>query len=167
MMEWKVHRHKLTLPSLEMASEFLLPATTERTRWEGRALTEQTHSLSSFVPIPNWPSSPEPLQYKKGRRYYYWRRERTRERERVTRQWCWKPWEWLMVWRQRLNWKRSVSQVESWVWIKDILFENNSTLQNLLHHQCNFLHLFPFLVHYFLNFIKKIVTYTMIGGMEF
>ena len=53
-----------TLPSSAMAREFLLPATTERIRWGWRALTRQTHSFSSLLPIPSWPSSPEPLKMK-------------------------------------------------------------------------------------------------------
>jgi hypothetical protein len=92
----------ITLPSWQMAREFLLPATTERTRWEGRALTVQTHSLSSFVPIPNWPSSPDPLQKKTGGFLKCeWMSEKMKKMKRVkekyhTRQWCenwWNPWE--------------------------------------------------------------------------
>ena len=146
--------YTLTLPSSQMASEFLLPATTERTRWEGRAWTEQTHSLSSFVPIPNWPSSPEPLQKSKeiiiqGERKQ--ERERERERERVTRQWCWKPWEWLMEWIERGQSARLRVEFEFGL---RMLFENNRTLSKT-YYTVNVIFLIFFLFWYtnFLYFI--------------
>lgn len=45
-----------------MARELRLPPTTERTVKGSRASTTQAHSFSSYVPSPNCPSSPEPLE---------------------------------------------------------------------------------------------------------